>query len=274
MPIIISATDFSAAGNNAVAYACDLAAAQRAQVVVINSFIFPVMFSEIPLPPALLTEAQQDAENQMGKLVVSLQQKYGGLNITGKVIYGDILHTIDEITKDGLTPWLVVIGNNTDENTSWPDDILVDALKRLKYPVLAVPQGMAYKPIRKVCFAFDNKHNNNGQALAQLKDITTRLGAELFVLNAQVAGADGNNTNDIDETVKSILAPANPKFQVLQAANIDTAIQEYVATNNIDILVLLPRKHSFFEGLFHKSHTKAIAHHTHIPIIALHEEVA
>jgi hypothetical protein len=50
MPLIIAATDFSDVAENAVNYACSLATAQKAEVMVIHSFIVPVMFSDIPMP--------------------------------------------------------------------------------------------------------------------------------------------------------------------------------------------------------------------------------
>jgi nucleotide-binding universal stress UspA family protein len=53
----------------------------------------------------------------------------------------------------------------------------------------------------------------------------------------------------------------------------EEAIEDFIEKNEIDWLVMIPRKHSFFEGLFHKSHSKAIARRVRIPLVALHETV-
>jgi nucleotide-binding universal stress UspA family protein len=232
------------------------------------------MFSEIPLPPSLINEAQNDAEVNMEKLVSTLKQKYKGLQITGKVIYGDIIHTIDEVTKGMLKPWLIVVGNSSPDNSSWPDSTLLDALKRLKFTVLAVPPETTYSPVRRICYAYDKIDKKDDRVLTKLKEITVQLNAELYVLNAQANKQGEDNPSVIDETARIILTDAKPQFHILHEENIDTAILDFASKNNIDWLILLPRKHSFFEGLFHKSHTKALAHNTHIPIVALHEEGA
>ena len=117
MALIISATDFSSVGKKAVHYACKLASAHQAQVAVIHSFIFPIMFSEVPLPPALMTDAQKDAETQLEKLLWELRSTYHDITINGKVIYGDIIDTVEEFSTQNAAPWMVVTGNNQ-ENTA------------------------------------------------------------------------------------------------------------------------------------------------------------
>jgi nucleotide-binding universal stress UspA family protein len=271
MALIISATDFSSAGNNAVHYACQLAAAQNAQVAVLHSFVFPIMFSEVPLPPALMTDAQKDAEQQLEKLLWDIRSAYPGITINGKVIYGDIIDTVEEFSSDNVTPWLVVVGNNSGEHGTWPDSTLVAALKQLPYPVLAVPPETQYKEVQKMCFAFDNKPGANEQAMIQLVALARQFNAELHVLNAQPDVLNRDNIPDIDQAVQKTLEPVAPKYHILYGVNIDDAIKDFTEKNDIGWLVLLPRTYSFFEGLFHKSHTKSIVHHSIVPILALHE---
>ena len=270
MPLIIAATDFSDVAENAVNYACNLASAHNAQVVIVHSFMIPVMFSDIPMPGSLITDAQNDAEEQMKKLISNMVSAYPGLAIEGKVIYGDTIDALGDYSEANNTPWLIIVGNSgPGENSYWTDSILMAAFKKLAFPVLAIPPALKYQKVSKICFAFDNKHKGNDTALQQVKDLTLQLNAQLHVLNIQV-GED--NKTDIDETAKSILAGANPEYHfVYGAENIDNAIQDYISSNSIDWLILIPHKHSFFEGLFHKSHTLNISHHSHIPILALHE---
>lgn len=272
MPSIITATDFSEVSLNAAHYACGIASAQNAEVVVLHSFVIPVMFSDIPMPTSLINDTQDDAELQMKKLVADLTTSYPDVTITGKVFYGDTVDIINEYTSENNTPWLVVIGNNNDgEHGTWPDSTLSDALKKLKYPVLAIPSGMAYRNPSNICFAFDNIPEKNDTALGQLMNITLQLKAQLHVVNIKVTiGAD--TEEDIDGQAKNMLAAVSPIYHFISVVtDIDGAISTFVSGNNIDWLVMIPRKHSFFEGLFHKSHTTSIAHHAKIPILALHE---
>jgi len=272
MPMIITATDFSDVARNAINYACGIASLQKAEVVIIHSFVIPVMFSDIPMPTSLITDAQNDSEAEMKKLLTELSLTFPDVVMTGKVFYGDTIDTIDQFTSENKETFLVVIGNNnTGESNSWPDSTLTEALKMLQYPVLAVPPGIAYKQVRNICFAFDNKHERNDAALEQLKNIAVALQAGLHVLHIN-ANAPAENEEVIDEHAKDLLSGANPVYHfVNDADDVNDAIQTFISDNEIDWLVMIPRKHSFFEGLFHKSHTKTIAHHIHIPILALHE---
>ncbi len=274
MPLIITATDFSEVGEHAVDYACRLAVAQNASVAIIHSFMIPVMFSDIPMPGSLITDAEKDAENQMQKLVERMAATYPALPVSGKVIYGSTIDALEEYADNNSKPWLVVIGNAGAEGSKWPDSTLMDTFKKLAYPVLAVPHHAAYKTIKNICFAFDNKHTANNNAIAQVNDFTKQLSASLHVLNIQPDNT-AHDLQQIDADAKAQLAPADPHYHfVYGAENVDKGIQEFTAQNDIDWLVMIPRAHSFFEGLFHKSHTKAITTHSSIPILAVHETQA
>src|SRR5580698_7884269 len=76
MPLIITATDLSAVADNAINYACQLAMAQNAQVTIIHSFVFPVMFSDLPLPANLINETENDLDAQMKRTVSKFRNAY------------------------------------------------------------------------------------------------------------------------------------------------------------------------------------------------------
>ena len=273
MPLIITATDFSAVAENAANYACQLALANNVRLVIIHSFVFPVIFSDVPMPASLINDTQEDAQEQVEEIVANYKKAYPSLDIQGLVIDGDVISSLEEYTEDNEAPWLVVLGNSTaGEEANWIDSNVISAFKHLKYPVLAIPPGLAYAPVKKICLAFDNKHENNSTALTQLADIAVQLNADLEVLNMQTDVFNRDNVTEIDADAIKILQPANPHINVLyDVQNMAATVEDFATKNNIDWLILIPRKHSFFEGLFHKSHSKAIAHHSHIPVLALHE---
>ncbi len=267
MSLIITATDFSDTGMNAVQYACQLAAAQGADVAVLHSFSIPLMFSDVPIPPTFINDTQQDAEKNMDEVLKTLRGAHPSVNISGKVFYGEITDVIEDYVAANTAPWMIVVGNSlSGENSSWPDSTLVAAFRSLKYPVLAIPANVTYKHIRNVCFAFDNKRNNDDKPFLQLATMTQALKAQLHVLYAHTGSAPG----EIDNVVKDLLHTAHPQYHVVPG-NIDSTIESFVNVSNADMLVMIPRRHSFFEGLFHHSHTKAVAHQSRIPILALHE---
>ncbi len=271
MSLIIAATDFSDVAQNAVRYACHLAAAQKTQVLIIHSYIIPVMFSDVPMPASVVNDAQTDAEESMQELVNALSAQYPTVGIKGSVVYGDVIDILDEY-EETTKPMMIVVGNSAGEKNTWIDNTLREEFTKLKYPVLAVPPHVQYKPVGKICFAFDNKHTGNEKALHQLTGIANALGAELHVLNVQPDTHNQDNNVNIDAAAQNILATARTSYHIqYDVQNVDKAIENFVASNGQDWLALIPRKHSFFEGLFHKSHTKAIAQNAKVPVVALHE---
>lgn len=270
MPLIITATDFSDVATNAVNYACSMAQAIGGQVVIIHSYSIPLMFSDVPMPVSYINDTEQDAETHLKKLVTGMRSMYAGVSIEGNVVFGEIVDAIDDYSSAHEQPWMIVVGNSIANGLTWPDSTLTEAFKKLKYPVLAVPPKAFYKPIKDVIFAFDNKHSGNVPAMVQLTDILQHLGAALTVLNIVASAED--KAEDIDLAVKSLLLQINPIYKIVLNENVEVAIENYIISNsNVDMLIMIPRKHSFFEGLFHKSHTKAVAAKSNIPILALHD---
>ena len=272
MPEIIAATDFSDIADNAVRYACNLALNTDASVIVAHSFIIPVAFSDTPMPVMPVDEGREIAEERMTTLIGQLQAEFPELPITGKVMYGDIVDSLQEYIEEEVKPWLIVLGNSDvdDDSAMWLGSTVLNALKNLPYPVMAVPPGVSYKPVKKICFTSDVKHVTNHLPSQQLLGLVTETKAELHVLNV------GHNNEGItadtvmeNEELHMYLSAAAPQYHFVDSTDIDAAIQNFVEANQVDWLVAIPHKHSFFE--FHKSHVKAMVRMTHIPLVALHD---
>lgn len=271
MPAIITATDFSDLANHAVDYACRLAADMGAELIVTHTFVVPIAFSDTPMPVMPVDESMQIAEERMAKEIARLQAIHSGIGITGKVMYGDLVDALQEYTED-VQPAFVVIGNSTGEdNNLWLGSNAISALRHLPYTVVAVPHEAPYKPVKNICFACDYKHISNKLPAAQLMTAVQDVNAQLHVLNVGHSSQTGMEKPEGAALLEGMLAAVSPQYHFVENEDIEAGIQNFIAANNMDWLVVLPHSHGFLEGLFHKSHTKAIAQGTHIPVVALHE---
>ena len=61
-----------------------------------------------------------------------------------------------------------------------------------------------------------------------------------------------------------------PEFSFLRAYDFLEGIDRFVESKDIDAIITVPRKHSFLSQLFKTTHTKKLAYHSHVPIIAIH----
>jgi nucleotide-binding universal stress UspA family protein len=71
--------------------------------------------------------------------------------------------------------------------------------------------------------------------------------------------------------LQELLAELNPVYDSLVNADINDGLVEFAEKNNIDLLVVVPKKHNLIDKLFHKSHTKHLLLHTHVPLMSVHE---
>jgi hypothetical protein len=62
-----------------------------------------------------------------------------------------------------------------------------------------------------------------------------------------------------------------PTFHFLNNEDPDEGIMDFADKNQIDLLVVLPKHHGFIGNLFHKSHTKQLVLHSHVPVMAIHQ---
>jgi nucleotide-binding universal stress UspA family protein len=90
------------------------------------------------------------------------------------------------------------------------------------------------------------------------------------VFNVQQDASLHDDSYDSGEITKEILGDANAQYHYRHLANVDESIREFCHNEQIDWLAVTPGKYSFLEGLFHSSHTKALAKTLNIPLLILH----
>jgi nucleotide-binding universal stress UspA family protein len=271
MSYLIATTDFSAVSENAVHYAAALAAQYHMDMVLLHTFTFPVMVGDVAIPASLIDDTQTDAQKRVEQLVKQLGDAHPGLNISTIVSLGDILDRIEQYAAERKHPEVVVMGNsNTSGDSAWFLSTLKSAANNLPYPILAIPPGITYTQPATICIATDFDQPENVSALEQLNDLRTQLGADLHVLYVQ-EDISYNSETELNEIIESsTLKNAHYHFVNKVNVNIDEEILDFCRSNKYDWLVVVPGKYSFFERIFHHSHTKAIASTADLPLLILH----
>jgi len=272
MSLIITATDFSTIANDAVHYACQLAHAYKATVTVVHAYNIPVTFNENPMPVMPIEESRAIAQKSLDEMVTSLSKTYPGLQINSHLTFGDITEGIIDFAKNNK-PWMAVVGNSlSEDDTYWFGGNLLQLMRDTPFPVLAIPHGIEFKTPHKICLACDYKKVIGHLPAQNLVNLVAITGASLQVLNIDHDNRSFGTDTPLESTeLHKMIGEANPTYNYIDSEDIDEGIQNFIEQNNIDWLVVTPHKHGFIEGLFHKSRTKSIARHTHIPILALHE---
>lgn len=273
MNTIIALTDFSEAATNAVNYACRLAKACNTSVTVMHAYIVPVAFSDMPMPLLAPDDARQIADEKMNAFLHTLPDLYPGLTIYSKIMYGDIIDCVEEYMEDGVRPMLVILGNSGTGNSSMLGSTGLSALRNIAASVMAVPATTHYRQVKNICLASDLRQVSDAFPADALKELVNATGAALHVVNVDSENEHFKPDTPFESSMlHQMLANVSPQYHYETNTHPDEGIHDFLEKNEMDWLVVTPHKHSFLEGLFHKSHTKALMRMTDIPIVALHQE--
>lgn len=272
MKTIVLATDFSPAALNACNYAADMAKAINANLLLVNIPDVPKYFTDAP-PLISPNEILLSAEESLDNLQSGLERKTGKtINIKTEVRIGVFFTELQKLC-DEVHPFAVVMGSQGKTNTEriFFGSNSVFAMKRLNWPLLAIPIGAKFSGIKKIGLACDFEKVPDTVPVDEIEIFTRSFNADLFVLNT------GTTTKHDPEMIfQSGLAQVmfegmHPKYEFISNEDIDEGIIDFCEKNNIDMLIIVPRRHTLSEKLIHKSHTKQMVLHSHVPVMALHQ---
>jgi len=274
MSYIIVATDFSETAANAVDYACGLAREYKLPLTIVHSFVIPVSFGENPMPLMPLDEGREIAESRMKSIVDDCKKNYPDVAITDNISFGDIVDTLQELAEE-RKPLLIVLGNSTNKDELfWLGSNLISAMRHVKVPVLGIPGDYKYNSIKNICYSCDFKTNEDfdlAQELIELAKLTNAQLNILYIDKQTNESSDEQRLNMEGSKLHQSLKAVKPVYHFLEKESIDEGVQEFLAQNNMDWLVVVPHAHSLFESIFKKSHTKSLVRKITIPLLALHE---
>ncbi|HEY1200013.1 MAG TPA: universal stress protein [Niastella sp.] len=149
----------------------------------------------------------------------------------------------------------------------------LEMAKESACPVLIVPPDAKYRKIKNVVLASDFKDVDTTIPVAPLKATL-----DLFKPALHIVNVDSEHYVELTDEYKAerkkletMLTGYSPEFYFIRQYDFFDAISQFADDKNIDLIVIVPRERSFLSGLFKTSHTKKLAYHSHIPIVAIHE---
>lgn len=140
-------------------------------------------------------------------------------------------------------------------------------------PVMIVPPDATYKQIKNVILASDFKEVETSTPVAPIKAVLNIFKPALHIVNV-----DSEHYVELTDEYKAernklekMFSDYKPEFYFIRQFDFHDAISQFTDDKKIDLIVIVPRKNSFLGGLFKTSHTKKLAYHSTVPIVAIHE---
>jgi nucleotide-binding universal stress UspA family protein len=140
-------------------------------------------------------------------------------------------------------------------------------------PVMIVPPDAVFTGIKNVLLTSDFKDVENKTPIKSLMKVLTLFNPFVHVLNV-----DSDHYVELTEEYKAekakldaILTGYPHDYYFMRLFDFVDAINQFSDDNNIDMILTFPKHHSFLGSIFKSSHTKKLAYHSHVPLVAIHE---
>jgi nucleotide-binding universal stress UspA family protein len=265
-------TDFSETARNAAIWAARMAESIPGAELVLFHAYGKMEIGEDGSPLATDAEAEKtlaltallSLENELGRI--------SSVHVTRLAHEGSLLpEVVKTIGQHGIDA--VVMGIT---GASRLDQVLMGSnvlhlVDMNITPVFIVPPDAEYRKLDEIVIASDFKNVRENTPTETLRTLLDHFHAKLDVVNV-----DQEHYVEITEEFKKekeafldMFKGYNIDFAFVRLYDFMDGINFFAEDRKAGLIVTLPKRHAFLGGLFKTSHTKKLAYHSHIPILAL-----
>jgi nucleotide-binding universal stress UspA family protein len=247
--------------------------AVKGQLHLIHVLRMPFSANEYPMPDGAFEAMRESAVIQIKGLAGELEKRTAGrVPVYTDMEVGGIDYQLNRFCRE-LEPFLVIMGA-----AAGPVDRLLsgsatlEALRRLPYPTLIIPEGALFEQPLRIALACDPGDISSGmgrtpQFLRQLKDL---FGARYDVINVTTPSEEGQGQAELTfETWRAQLKEIFPELHFVHTRTVAQGIGEHLKDHPADWLIVFPKKHAFYE--LHHSKARQILLQSAIPVMSIPE---
>ncbi len=297
MKNILVPIDFSKAASNACIYAIDLAKTINANVTLFHVYHIPIPPSgEVPVMIMSPEELALNAEAALEKEVLNLKETTG-FAVAYLAVLGVAVDDICEKTNEMDLIVMGIQGAGKIKETL-VGSIVTSTIRKSKKPVLIIPENARFQSPLRIVLACDYKPGMDLHGLDMLLDIMKNFDSEVFIINVKqkkdivhfetdrmvkleshlsIYKVDAHEPHEnvplqvveLREKLENKLSDVEHYYYNPEKKNVVEAINDFVGEKQADMVAIIPHHYKLLEGLFHKSLSKMLAFHTHIPLLSL-----
>jgi len=261
MKTVVVPVDFSTPSLNAAAYAVKM------------------LYSSYDTDVILYHMYEKKSEEKVVKeQLLNLQNalaKDTPLRIDNIAVHGDDLITEIERVVNHRHASLVIMGitGKTSLEQVFIGSNTLKLVDKNIVPVLIVPPEAYYREIKNIALASDFKNVRLTTPSVPIKSVLDLFHPALHVVNVDSEHYVSITAEYQEEKaiIEEMFSEYNPEFYFIGMNDFFEAVDKFIHDKNIDILITIPRQHSLFSKIMRERHTKKLAYHSTIPILAVHE---
>ena len=246
--------------SNTLQYAIDFAAKFDVKVFVFRAYNFQTKAGTIINIDSII---ERETNLYMRSVVNSVNRK----NVEIKLISakGSVLDTIDSIDNE-LGIDLIIVGP---KSNSIKDEVFLgrttgSIVKRTEIPVLIIPNGYVYQPVKSILTAFKSGIINKRKTLKPLQAFASIFDAEVNLLLVKTP-----NHTDEDLVLNSDLETLKTTLTVTESATTYQGVLSNMKLMNPDLLCVFRRKRGFFKKLWERNLILKEEFYCNVPLLIL-----
>lgn len=270
MKTFLIPVDFSATSVNAAEYAVAL----TKEIPDVNIILYNV-YSKLSL--ASLTDKEKGSrkdvtERELKRLKRKLKAA-DSQNISIETEEGSFIENLEKyVLSNHIDVVVMGITGSSKIKQVFMGTNTLNVIRHIKTPVMIIPPKAEFAGLKNVLFTSDFKDVARTTPFEPLKKIL-----DLFKPNLNILNVDSEHYIELTdefkierEAMQDKLGSYNPEFSFLRSYDFLDGINRFAEAKDIDAIITVPRTHGFLSQLFKTSHTKKLAYHSHVPIIAIH----
>ena len=269
MKRILVPTDFSDDARNASHFAAKLAERMQASITLLHAYMLPTPVSEVPYVMINAEEMQRENEEIAKAEVDKLKTAYK-VDVNYHVRLGFPSDEIETLIEDtGI--YLVVMGmKGKGALEKIVGSTTTNTLKKIRIPLLIVPEKAAYKELQQITYATDYSYELNPRIYEPLIEFLKLFKGELNIVHVQKNPEEGRQQELSEQKKLETIFNSFPhKYHAVTDSHVKHGIEAYLKDHPTDLLVMVTHERGFWERMFGKSHTKEMVYNTHIPLLVL-----
>jgi len=246
---------------NTLQYAIDFAEAVQARIYMIHVYSSPnVGGTLVNVDQLMARESRQILKEHINNVDIK------NVEIVTSTLKGhsvvDTLKQLNKLLKIDLI--ISSTKNDTTDESIFIGKITGNIIKDTKVPVLIIPAGVKFKPIKKILMTIKSGSITSVSTLDVLEKIKRTFSSKIHLLQVKTPRIDAADL-ELNETLKGLIDKHIPTTN----ATVFQGVLQFLNVENPDMLCVIRRKRGFFKKLWENDSVKKIDFDSNIPLLVL-----
>lgn len=164
-----------------------------------------------------------------------------------------------------------ITGRNKIEQTLIGSNTL-NIIKKNLCPVLIVPPDAKFNKLKNIVLASDFIHAPSPSITAVIKNILSDYFAKLHIVNVNPAHhvSITEAYQKVRDEMNELFKGYEHEFHFIGLYDLPETMNMFVNDHDIDMIITMPKDHSWFSALLGSSNTKRMAYQSTVAVLAMH----